>query len=152
MSRLAFWSAGLIASLALVVASPFPWNFSEIRAQQAKKDAKDPKKDAKKDTKKETKAKQPAPKPAPKPAPPKPAPPKVNPLLKAPTDPIASAELGAVNPLDLARGLREHEMADLALEYLRELDKQPNLPPAVKAQLPLERANCQLEAAVDEAD
>ncbi|HXD87895.1 MAG TPA: hypothetical protein VN641_15485 [Urbifossiella sp.] len=150
MSRLAFWSAGLIASLALVVASPFPWNSSEIRAQQAKKDAKqDPKKDAKKDRKKEQKAN-----PAPKPAPPKPEPPrvKVNPLLKAPTDPIANAELGAVNPLDLARGLREHDMSDLALEYIRELDKQPNLPAEIKAQLPLERANCQLEAAVDEAD
>ncbi|HEY2911229.1 MAG TPA: hypothetical protein VGI99_13345, partial [Gemmataceae bacterium] len=142
MSRLAFWSAGLIASLALVVASPFPWKLGESIAQQAKKDAK-------KEQKKEPKAK-----PAPKPAPPKPAPPrvKVNPLLKAPTDPVAGAELGAVNPLDLARGLREHEMSDLALEYLRELDKQPNLPPAIKAQLPLERANCQLEAAVDEAD
>jgi hypothetical protein len=58
---------------------------------------------------------------------------------------------GPTDPLDLVRGLREHGMSDLALEYLKELEGRP-LPPAVKAVLVLERAKCQLEAADDEPD
>ena len=58
----------------------------------------------------------------------------------------------APNPLELARGLREQGMADLALEYLQELNNRPTVPEVIKAQIPLERAKCQLDAAVDEPD
>lgn len=56
------------------------------------------------------------------------------------------------DPIDLVRGLRENGMSDLALDYLADLDKKPNIPDPVKLLLPLERAKCQLEAAVDEPD
>ncbi|MFO0806801.1 MAG: hypothetical protein U0791_27160 [Gemmataceae bacterium] len=56
------------------------------------------------------------------------------------------------DPIDLVRGLRENGMSDLALEYLADLDKKPGVPDAVKQLLPLERAKCQLESAVDEPD
>jgi hypothetical protein len=58
----------------------------------------------------------------------------------------------APDPVDLVRGLREQGMSDLALEFLHELEKKPGLSNAVKLQLPLERAKCQLEAAIDEPD
>jgi hypothetical protein len=54
------------------------------------------------------------------------------------------------NPFDLARGLREAGMADLALEYLGELSAKS--PPDVMAVLPLERAKCLLELANHETD
>lgn len=62
------------------------------------------------------------------------------------------AEASAPDPLDLVRGLREQGMSDLALEYLQELEKKPNVSDAIKSQVPLERAKCQLDAAVDEPD
>jgi hypothetical protein len=66
--------------------------------------------------------------------------------------PPAAANPDAPNPLDLARGLREQGMADLALEYLQDLIARPTIPDSVKDQIPLERAKCQLDAAVDEPD
>jgi hypothetical protein len=55
------------------------------------------------------------------------------------------------DPLELARGLRESGMADLALEYLDDLAaKRPA--PALAAVLPLERARAQLELAQREGD
>jgi outer membrane biosynthesis protein TonB len=62
------------------------------------------------------------------------------------------AESAAIDPLDLARGLREQGMADLALEYLQEIEKKPGVSDDIKSQIPLERAKCQLDAAVDEPD
>lgn len=55
------------------------------------------------------------------------------------------------SPLELVRGLREHGQVDLALEYLKDLEKQP-LSPDDKAAITLERAKCLLEASEDEAD
>jgi hypothetical protein len=60
--------------------------------------------------------------------------------------------LDAPNPLDLVRGLREQGMSDLALDYLHDLAAKPGVPAAIKDQIPLERAKCQLEAAIDEPD
>jgi len=60
----------------------------------------------------------------------------------------AAAQLPS--PLELAPGIREAGFPDLALEYLREIE--PKLSPAEKAMLPLERAQCLLEAAEDEPD
>jgi hypothetical protein len=65
--------------------------------------------------------------------------------------PAAAEALGPVSPLDLVRGLRESGMADLAVEYLRELESKP-LSEADRAALPLERARCLLEAAEEEAE
>ena len=62
------------------------------------------------------------------------------------------AESAAPDPLDLVRGLRDQGMSDLALEYLLDLDKKPGVTDAVKLQIPLERAKCQLDAAIDEPD
>ena len=55
------------------------------------------------------------------------------------------------SPLELARGLREQGMSDLALEYLREIENKP-LSPDDKAAITLERAKCQLDSADDEPD
>jgi hypothetical protein len=55
------------------------------------------------------------------------------------------------SPLELARGLREHGMTELALEYLKEIESKP-LPADDKAAIPLERAKCLLEASEDEPD
>ncbi len=55
------------------------------------------------------------------------------------------------SPTDLARGLRDNGMPDLALEYLDELAKG-NPKPDVLAVLPLERARARLELANDEPD
>lgn len=71
------------------------------------------------------------------------------PWFQAAAQPPADA---GPDPIDLVRGLRESGMSDLALEYLTDLDKKPGVSEAVKLQLPLEKAKCQLEAAVDEPD
>ncbi len=55
------------------------------------------------------------------------------------------------SPLELVRGLRESGQVDLALEYLKDLEKQP-LAPDDKAAITLERAKCLLEASEDEPD
>jgi hypothetical protein len=144
MSRLASRLA-LVVGLAVVVAgSPDAWGLARGSAQPPKVDpkAQPPKVDPK--------AKQPAPKAAPSKQPPakQPDPP------APPTAPPEGEPLpldGPPNPLDLVRGLREEGMADLALEYLDELGKKPQ-PPAVQAEIPLERARCLLDAADDEPD
>ena len=56
-----------------------------------------------------------------------------------------------LSPLDLVRGLREAGMGDLAIEYLREIEKQP-LSDSDKKALALERARCLLDAADQEPD
>lgn len=55
------------------------------------------------------------------------------------------------SPVELVRGLRENGQTDLALEYLKELERVP-LGDEDKASLMLERAKCQLEASEDEPD
>lgn len=55
------------------------------------------------------------------------------------------------SPLELARGLREAGMPDLALEYLREIEGRP-LDPSDRQALVLERARALLETAEDEPD
>ena len=59
-------------------------------------------------------------------------------------------DLPPPSPTDLARGLRESGMADLALEYLAELAGK--VPADVQKVLPLERAKCRLELASTESD
>ncbi len=59
-------------------------------------------------------------------------------------------DLPPPSPSDLARGLRESGMADLALEYLSEV--AATSPPDVQKVLPLERAKCRLELAAGESD
>src|SRR5438046_1547107 len=55
--------------------------------------------------------------------------------------------------LDFVRALREKRRApDLALEYLQELSKKPNLPKDLIAFLPLEMAECRMELAQLETD
>lgn len=54
------------------------------------------------------------------------------------------------SPLELASGIREAGLPDLALEYLKEIE--PKLKAAEKTLLPLERAKCLLDAADDEPD
>ena len=67
-------------------------------------------------------------------------------LLTAPPAPAQPAD-----PIDLARGLREGGLPDLALEFLQELSgKQPS--PGALAVIPLERARARLELAAVEAD
>jgi len=57
----------------------------------------------------------------------------------------------AGDPIELARGLRDNDLADLALEYLNDLEAtKPNA--AVLAVIPLERARAKLVLAEDEAD
>lgn len=56
----------------------------------------------------------------------------------------------APSPLELAAGIREAGLPDLALEYLKEIE--PKLSPAEKAAVPLERAKCLLDAADEEPD
>ncbi|MBN9122333.1 MAG: hypothetical protein J0I06_24870 [Planctomycetes bacterium] len=55
------------------------------------------------------------------------------------------------SPVELVRGLRENGQVDLALEYIKELERKP-LAPDDKAALGLERAKCLLEASEDEPD
>ncbi len=59
-------------------------------------------------------------------------------------------DLPPPSPADLARGLRENGLADLALEYLTEV--AATSPPDVQKVLPLERAKCRLELATTESD
>src|SRR5262249_10138392 len=55
--------------------------------------------------------------------------------------------------LDFVRSLREKRRApDLALEYLQELAKKPNLPKDLIDFLPLEMAECRMELAQLETD
>lgn len=70
----------------------------------------------------------------------------------APEEPEPLPADGPPNPLDLVRGLRQEGLSDLAVELLGELDQRPGVPGAVKAELPLERARCLLDAADDEPD
>jgi hypothetical protein len=101
----------------------------EPKKQDPKKDEPkkaEPKKDEpKKDDPKQPELKDPGPRPP------------------APTEPHT--------PLDLVRGLREAGMADLAVEYLRELDAR-SLSETDRRAIPLERARCLLEAAEEEPD
>ncbi len=55
------------------------------------------------------------------------------------------------SPLDLARGIRESGMPDLALEYLKEIENTP-LSEDDKRGILLERAKCLLDSAEDEPD
>jgi hypothetical protein len=77
-------------------------------------------------------------------------------LLAVPTPAQPPADLppGPPSPLELVRGLREGGSADLALEYLKDLEARPpkSLAPEDKQVIPLERAKCLLETADDEAD
>jgi len=54
--------------------------------------------------------------------------------------------------LEFVRGLRSRGHPDLALEYLRQLEKLPGLPPEVRALLPLEVARTQVETAERASD
>jgi hypothetical protein len=56
------------------------------------------------------------------------------------------------SPLELVRGLREHGQVDLAMEYLKDLEKNPRLTADEKAALSLEKAKCLLDASEDEPD
>ena len=63
----------------------------------------------------------------------------------------AVAQPTPADPIDLVRGLRENGLADLALDYLKELEgKRPT--PGVAAVIPLERARAKLEIAATETD
>lgn len=55
------------------------------------------------------------------------------------------------SPLELVRGLRENGQVDLAVEYLKDVEKLP-LTDDDKAALLLERAKCLLDASEDEPD
>lgn len=144
MSRVSFWSAGLFVAV-VAVSSPDLWELTSASAQEPKK--KSEKQPGKKTADKSKKAPEKPKKPAEKP--------QAKPPAKAPAKAFSPQptvlETGA-NPLELVRGLREHSMPDLALEYLDILQKDPNTPAAVKALLPLERAKNKLEAAIDESD
>lgn len=94
--------------------------------------------------KKQTKPPEPKKTPEPKPQ----APPPVAPA--EPERPIVDTSK-PFNPLDLVRGLRESNQADLALEYIRVLETKA-LPPDVASELPLEAALTRLESAVDETE
>ncbi|MDB5305871.1 MAG: hypothetical protein JWO38_73 [Gemmataceae bacterium] len=161
MSRLLLRSAGLFVGLIVVVASSAEWGLTRGAAQQPdpkktdpkKTDAKqpDPKKDAKQPDPKKPDPKTPAPK-KPDPKTPDPKTPAPQPPAAQPPEPPLPLADGPPNSLDLVRGLREQGMADLGLEYLQDLDKKPGVPAAVKDEIPLERAKCQLDAADDEPD
>ena len=160
MSRRTVWSAALFA-LAVALGTVAPWEVTTGAAQVPKqpdlKKTEPPKKGDPKtpDAKKADPKKAEPPKktePPKKIEPPKkaePKPPDAKPA--APPEPTPELALGAANPLDLVRGLRDHGMADLALELLKDLEKKPGSP-AEKAEIPLERARCLLEAADDEPD
>ena len=63
----------------------------------------------------------------------------------------APASAQTADPIDLARGLRENGLPDLALEFLRDLEgKRPT--PGALAVIPLERARAKLELAAEESD
>jgi len=71
--------------------------------------------------------------------------------LESPLREVPAEGLGPLSPLDLVRGLREAGMADLAVEYLHELEGKA-LSESDRAALPLERARCLLDAAEEEAE
>src|SRR5215213_5008677 len=74
--------------------------------------------------------------------------------VPAPAQPPADLPPGLPSPLELVRALREQGSADLAIDYLTDLEKNPprSLPPEERQVIPLERAKCLLEAVDDEAD
>lgn len=130
MSRHTLWSVCLFG-LGAIATSLASWN--PIAAQPKSPPT----------TKSQSKKGEPEKKPQPaKPEPTKPG----SGTAQPPASPVLDG-----TPFDLVRGLREQGMADLALEYLRDLEKKA-LTPALKAELPLEKAKCQLEAADEEAD
>ena len=112
----------------------------------------EPKQPPKTETKAQPKPKPPEPKAQPKPPEPKaqPKPPEAKPA--EPTEPEPPVIDGPPSPLELVRGLRQEGQSDLAIELIGELEKKANTPAAIKAELPLERARCLLEAADDEPD
>jgi hypothetical protein len=69
-------------------------------------------------------------------------------VLLAASGPVSAQ---APSPLELARGIRESGMPDLALEYLREIENSP-LSEDDKKAISLERAKCLLDSAEDEPD
>jgi hypothetical protein len=155
MSRLAAWSVFALGLAAVAYAPPGTLGQAKTDPKDAKKV--DPKVDPKKTDPKKVEPKQPPkvepkqppkvepkqpPKVEPKPADPDPVPDEPEPL---PVD-------GPPNPLELVAKLRQDGLADLAVELVGELAERPALPPPVKAELPLERAKCLLEAADDEPD
>src|SRR5262245_26913097 len=80
------------------------------------------------------------------PAKPEPAEPKPTVPKTADPEPEESFDPSRpTNPLDLAHGLREQGLADLAVEYLVGLGAKP-LPPGLQAVLPLELAQARLDA------
>jgi hypothetical protein len=139
MSRASIGLAGLAAGLLVILTLDGP-----LGAQQPGKqpDKKQPDKKATTPEKKAPEKKPPEKKEAEK-----------KPEAEAvPPDEPEVIAAGLPSPLELVRGLREHGLSDLALEYLKDLEARPNLPAADRAALPLERAKCQLEAADEEAD
>ncbi len=142
MSRSVVWSVFLFGMACVTLSSP------ATTAQAPKVDPKaQPKADPKQPPKTDAKATQP-PKAEPKPQPPKTEPKQPEPAA----EPEAPAIDGPPNPLELVRGLRQEGLSDLAVELIGELATKPGVPPAVKAELPLERARCLLDAADDEPD
>jgi|GEM_PF-1685899 len=73
-------------------------------------------------------------------------------LLNSTTLCFAQAPVESGSPLDLARGLRESQLADLALEYLDQLAKLETLSAEDKILLPLERAKARLDIAKRDTD
>jgi hypothetical protein len=119
---------------------------ADTTAQQKADPKQPPKVEPKQPPKVEPKAqpKPPEPKAQPKPADPKPP----EPAEPEPPPPLD----GPPSPLELVRGLRQEGQSDLAIELIGELEQKASTPAAVKAELPLERARCLLEAADDEPD
>ncbi|HEX4610900.1 MAG TPA: hypothetical protein VH092_22105, partial [Urbifossiella sp.] len=150
MPRSAAWSVFLFGMACVAWGSPATTaqQKTDPKTQPKTEQKTPPKTDPKAQPKTEPKA-QPKtePKAQPKPADPKPADP---PPPAAEPEPLPID--GPPSPLELVRGLRQEELSDLAVELIGELDQKPNLPAAVKAELPLERARCLLEAADDEPD
>jgi hypothetical protein len=142
MPRPAFW---LVFAFGMACVA---WGPTATTAQQKA----DPKAQPKVEPKAQPKVEPKAPTKTDPKADPKAAQPKADPK---PADAAAEPEPaidGPPNPLDLVRGLRQEGLSDLAVELIGELDKKAGVPAAVKAELPLERARCLLEAADDEPD
>lgn len=75
----------------------------------------------------------------------------LTPPARLAAQPPPAPDPGPQSPLDLARGLRDAGMPDLALDYLKELAGKP-VADAVQSELPLERAKCLVDAADAEPD
>lgn len=71
-------------------------------------------------------------------------------LLLSAAGSAPAQDLPPPSPIDLARGLRESGMPDLALEYLADISK--SAPNDLRRVLPLERAKCRLELAAVEME